>query len=101
MTKLLKIDEMLDVIVELCPETESATLVGEVEQLADKLAEAITRVTGFHAGGASYQGAAFAGTCVGFYKKTPDQPVPDVFESLDPDEEIELLDEDTSSTPSQ
>lgn len=99
MTKLLKIDEMLDVITELCPETESAALVGEVEQLADKLAEAIVRVTGFHAGGASYQGSAFAGTCVGFYRKTADQPVPEVFEALDPDEEVELLDEPSTETP--
>lgn len=91
MTKLLKIDEMLDVITELCPEQESAALVGEVEQLADKLAAAIERVTGLHAGGASYQGAAFAGTCVAFYRKTADQAVPDVLDALDPDEEVELL----------
>lgn len=39
------------------------------------------------------------GTCVGFYRKTADQSVPEVFETLDPDEEIELLDDDTNSTP--
>lgn len=93
MTKLLKIDEMLDVIVELCTEQESAALVGEVEQLADKLAEAIEKVTGFHAGAAHYEGSAFAGTCVAFYRKTADQPVPEVFEALDPNEPVELLDD--------
>lgn len=93
MTKLLDIDQMLDVVAELGAEDELTALVNETEDLADKIAAVVERLTGLHAGGAHRDTSMMGGTCVAFFKKTADQEVPEIFEVLDEGEEIELLDE--------
>lgn len=101
MTKLLDIDQMLDVVAELGTEEENNALTAEVEGLADKIAAVVERITGLHAGGAHRDGSHLGGTCVAFYKKTADQEVPEIFEVLDQGEGLEVLDPEDPQNMSQ
>ena len=83
MTKQLNIDEMLDVLSDLGHPAYSA-LRGMVEAAADQCAEAIKEVVpGIETGKASFEGTAFAGTCVAFWSATPKQPCPLVLRDFD------------------
>jgi hypothetical protein len=79
MSYQMKIDEMLDCLADI-PGIDTAPLIREVEALADKLADAICAATGTTHGTASFQGVAFAGTCVPFFPAYRGQPLPEPFQ---------------------
>ena len=86
MTYQLSIDQMLDVLNEIDPtgnNTDFKLFRDMVETVATNLARAVAYRLGIECGEASFEGVAFAGTCVPFYPKAPDQALPEVFVMLD------------------
>lgn len=69
----MKIDEMLDALCN-SGNPRAVELQKATEELADKLAAAICQQFSLECDPASFQGLAFAGTCVPFYgTKLPDE----------------------------
>lgn len=82
----LKIDEMLDALTN-DGHPRSAELTRLVEATADILAAAICDKYDIVTGGASFQGEAFAGTCVPFYAKYEGQELPQEIAPYDDENE--------------
>jgi hypothetical protein len=85
MTKLLNIDEMLDVL-SIMQHPAFSTMKSAVGRIADEIGETIAESLGVECGSASYEGSAFAGTCVAFFAKAPGQPCPEVLRDFDESE---------------
>lgn len=78
----LKIDEMLDAMEAHGIEADFIT---RIEAIADEMANAICAANlGLTCGKASFQGVAFAGTCVPFYG----DKLPDMISGYDSDDEF-------------
>lgn len=82
----LKIDEMLDALC-LMEHPEAEALTRQVEAAADALAFALCTKLDIECEAASFQGEAFAGTCVPFRPKYEGQPLPEEIASYDSEEE--------------
>jgi hypothetical protein len=76
MTKLLTADEMLDVLLHI-KHPKFNLLKAKMEQLADEIGELIAVSLDVDCGPASFEGSAFAGTCVPFLAKRVGQPCPE------------------------
>jgi hypothetical protein len=83
MSYQLKIDEMLDALV-LAGHPQAHELTKQTEALADTLAAAVCKHFDVWADAASFEGVAFAGTCVPFYS---DGPLPDGLRGYDDENE--------------
>lgn len=82
----LKIDEMLDA---LCASghPDAVQLTKIVESTADVLSSAICQQLGIECDPASFQGMAFAGTCVPFRPKHAGQALPPEIAAYDSEDE--------------
>lgn len=86
MSYQLKIDEMLD---SLCTSEhpQASQFTQMVEATADVLASALSQQLGIDFEPASFQGHAFAGTCVPFSPRYPGQELPTEIAMYDNEEE--------------
>ncbi|HUZ91548.1 MAG TPA: hypothetical protein VMU78_06580, partial [Methylocella sp.] len=85
MAKQLTLDEMLDCLVSINHPT-ARTCQAIVEAIGTVMAETIAAALGVSAGPATFEGAAFAGTCAPFRPAFPGQPCPTLLAHYDPDE---------------
>jgi hypothetical protein len=76
MTKLLTLDEMLEVLIAIGHPAADA-LQTATEGLATAMAQMIARDLDVAAGAASFRGTAFAGTCAPFRPSFRGQPCPE------------------------
>lgn len=86
MSYQLKIDEMLDALCN-SDHPQAAQFTQLVEATADVLASAICQQLDIECEPATFQGAAFAGTCVPFRPKHEGQELPPELEGYDTEEE--------------
>lgn len=82
MTKQLNTDEMLDVLHAINHPSFSK-FRGDVEQIAEEMADAIAESLDVECGSASFEGTSFAGTCVPFWAKAAGQPCPEAMQEFD------------------
>lgn len=82
----LKIDEMLDALCNM-GHPQADELTKSVEAVANDLSAALCQSLDIQCDAASFQGAAFAGTCVPFRPKHEGQPLPDEIAPYDSEEE--------------
>lgn len=85
----LKIDEMLDALCN-AGHPDARELTRATEALADRLSAAIATACNITAEPASFQGLAFAGTCVPFYPKFDGQEVPEMIAGYDDENEFQF-----------
>lgn len=78
MSYQLRLDEMMDACT-AANVPGGLEMIREVEAIAARMANAIAAHLGITCGDASFQGTAFAGTCVPFFPAFEGQPLPDVF----------------------
>lgn len=83
MTKLLKLDEMLDVAQGIGLVTFDGYRAS-IEAIASSLATEIARELDIDCGKATFEGTAFAGTCAPFYPKIAGQECPAPIDAFDP-----------------
>ncbi len=76
MTKLLTLDEMLDVL-EIIQHPAAPNIARQLEAVGDLMAQAIAEKLGVECGDTHREESAFAGTCAGFFPATPGQPCPE------------------------
>jgi predicted RecB family endonuclease len=69
----------------------AAALVASVEATVNAAADALARHLGIEAGTGDFQGLAFAGLCVPFHPASEDQPLPDVLNGYDDEDEWEFF----------
>ncbi|KQS84297.1 hypothetical protein [Rhizobium sp. Leaf383] len=82
----MKIDEMLDALCNM-GHHEAAALTTLVETTANTLSAALCKSLLIECDPASFQGAAFAGTCVPFYPALEGQELPPEIAPYDDKEE--------------
>lgn len=82
MGKVLTIDEMLDIATGL-PGDTGAGFVRSIEAVATALAKYIAESLEIECGDATYEGAAFAGTCAVFSPASEGQEMPAELEGFD------------------
>lgn len=82
MTKLLTLDEMIEVLITIGHPAADA-LRTATEGLASAMAQMIARDLDVAAGAASFRGTAFAGTCASFTPRFPGQPCPEPLSRYD------------------
>jgi hypothetical protein len=85
MTKLLTVDEMLDVLAVVDPATYGQG-VAVLEALGTMLANRIGEKLGVGNGPANKEHSAFAGTCAGFWPASEGQECPSPLNEYDPTE---------------
>lgn len=89
MTKLLIIDEMLDVLSNI-QHPKFSDIRTSVERLADQIGEVVADALGVECGAASYEGSDFGGTCVAFYAPKQGRPCPEPLRAFDSTEWSDL-----------
>jgi hypothetical protein len=82
MTKQLAIDEMLECLLAM-KHPSAAALQITLEGLGSAMAQLIAKELDVHAGPATFQGVAFAGTCAPFTPHFAGQPCPKALEPYD------------------
>jgi hypothetical protein len=82
MTKLLTLDEMLEILLTLKHPAASACQIA-LEAIGSAMARRIARELQVDAGSATFQGTAFAGTCAAFRPSFPGQPCPPTLADYD------------------
>ena len=85
MTKILTLDEMLDVLTSINhPTTRTCQLI--MEAVGTVMAETIAGELHVISSVATFEGAAFAGTCARFFPAFKGQPCPEPLSHFDQDE---------------
>ena len=89
MTKILTSDEMIDVLEEL-KHPRAREMQDRATAFARELAELVAETTGLRPDFGKWEGAELGGAAAAFWKRTPDQPVPDIVNFFDPSEPVDL-----------
>lgn len=88
MSYQLKTDEVMEAL-QRAAHSQAAAFIAELEALTWRAATALATKTGTVCGEASFEGVAFAGTCVPFFQAAEGQPLPECMEGYDNPEEWE------------
>ena len=78
MSYQLNVDQLLEALTQ-SDHPRAAGWQAQVEALATGMALEVAQHLGIRAGVGTFEGVAFAGTCVPFYPICPNQPLPEVF----------------------
>ncbi|MEN5278093.1 hypothetical protein ABE527_14210 [Brucella sp. TWI432] len=82
MSKVLKIDEMLEVLDDI-DHPLASDFIGKVEALGNEIAETIAQALDVSFGPATFEGSDFGGTCATFKPKYKGQLCPDAIDTQD------------------
>ncbi len=82
MSKVLKTDEMLEVLTEI-NHPMASTFIAQLETLSSAIAETIAGAFDVNFSPATFQGSDFGGTCATFKPKYNGQPCPDPIDTQD------------------
>lgn len=86
MSYQLRLDEILDAL-SIAGHPRAAEFRSTIETITTTMANELAALAGVDCDAASFQGTAFAGTCVPFMPKYEGQPLPEILEGYDNEEE--------------